>query len=154
MKKGACRNTIVFLFLIVCSSMAFAGNGNGKDKGKGKWKHEDGRTASVSARVDVFVDSDRDMIRHHYAPYRDADYRSLPPGLAKRGGDLPPGLEKHLRRNGHLPPGLEKKLYPLPIELEHRLPPLRPGLMRGMIGGSAVIIDKRTSLIIDVFAIF
>jgi hypothetical protein len=152
--KSACGKILILFVLMVCVSMAFAGHGNGREKGKEKLKHEDGRPASVRAHVDVFFDSDRDMIRHHYAAYRDADYRSLPPGLAKRGRDLPPGLEKHLRRNGHLPPGLEKKLYPLPVEIEHRLPPLRSGLIRGMIGGSAVIVDKKTSVIVDIFAIF
>jgi hypothetical protein len=79
---------------------------------------------------------------------------SLPPGLAKRRGDLPPGLEKQLVRKGHLPPGLEKKLYPFPVELEHRLPPLQPGLVRGMIGGSAVIFNGNTRVVLDVFKVF
>lgn len=35
--------------------------------------------------------------------------RNLPPGLAKRGGNLPPGLQRQLDRRGHLPPGLEKR---------------------------------------------
>ena len=78
----------------------------------------------------------------------------LPPGLAKRGGDLPPGLEKQLIRKGHLPPGLEKKLYPFPVELERRLPPLRPGLVRGIIGESAVILDNRTKVILDIFSVW
>ncbi|MGH8246109.1 MAG: hypothetical protein ACREUU_06730 [Gammaproteobacteria bacterium] len=33
----------------------------------------------------------------------------LPPGLAKRGGNLPPGLQRHIDRTGQLPPGLEKR---------------------------------------------
>jgi hypothetical protein len=56
-------------------------------------------------------------------------------------------------RNGHLPPGLEKKVHPFPVELERRLPPLGPGLMRGIIGGRAVIIDKNASIILDVFGV-
>jgi hypothetical protein len=36
----------------------------------------------------------------------------LPPGLAKRGGQLPPGLQKHLWKHGALPPGLQKKIGP------------------------------------------
>ncbi len=35
--------------------------------------------------------------------------RGLPPGLAKRNGNLPPGLERHIERTGELPPGLQKK---------------------------------------------
>lgn len=120
-------------------------------KAKGKREPSDGKGKQASVHVDVgiFVDNDRSVIRHHYLGSRG----TLPPGLAKRRGDLPPGLEKQLRRNGHLPPGLEKKMYPFPLELERRLPPLRPGLVRGIIGASAVIIDKKTSLIVDVFAL-
>lgn len=40
-------------------------------------------------------------------PYRN----NLPPGLAKRNGNLPPGLQRHIDRTGHLPPGLEKKRF-------------------------------------------
>jgi hypothetical protein len=76
---------------------------------------------------------------------------SLPPGLARRGGDLPPGLEKQLQRNGHLPPGLQKRLDPFPPELEHRLTPLPADYGRAFIDGRAVIYDKSTSLILDVF---
>ncbi len=147
--KTSCRKTVTcILFLILSLSVAFAGN-NGKGKGKGKdWKG-DSRGVSTHVDVNVFLTDHRDMIRHHYI----GDTESLPPGLAKRRGSLPPGLEKQLRRNGHLPPGLEKRIYPFPVEVERRLPPLRPGLMRGMIGGSAVILDKRTRVILDVFAI-
>jgi hypothetical protein len=149
--KTACRGAFVsILFLILSFSIALAGNnGKGKNKEKGKnWK-DDSKGVSTHVDVDVFLTNHRDLIRHHYID----DRRSLPPGLAKRRGDLPPGLEKQLRRNGHLPPGLEKKIYPFPVEVERRLPPLRPGLMRGMIGGSAVIVDKKTSVVLDVFAI-
>ena len=147
--KNAFKKTTIILVLLVSISIVLAGH---KDKANGK--HGDDESKSVIAHVDIFVGSERDMIRHHYAGYRSPDYRaSLPPGLAKRGGDLPPGLEKQLKRNGHLPPGLEKKLYPFPPELEHRLAPLRPGLTRGIIGGHAVLVDEKTSVIFDIFAI-
>jgi len=145
--KATCRKGLaVVLCLIVSLSVALAGP---KDKGKEKnFKHgSNGVQTQVS--VSVFVAKERDMIRRHYVTHT----ASLPPGLAKRGGDLPPGLEKQLRRNGHLPPGLEKKLHPFPSILEQRLPPLRPGLVRGIIGGSAVIIDRKTTLILDIFAV-
>lgn len=128
--------------------------GSAKDNGKGKGKHhdKDNRPAgAVNVDVDVFIGKHRELIRHQYMGY--SERGSLPPGLAKRGGDLPPGLQKQLRRNGHLPPGLEKKIYPFPAELERRLPPLRPGLIRGFIGGNAILMDKRTSVILDVFAV-
>ena len=75
----------------------------------------------------------------------------LPPGLAKRNGDLLPGLEKQLRRNGRLPPGLEKKMTPYPPEIHGRLSPLAPGLARGFISGRAVIYNPRTRVILDIY---
>jgi hypothetical protein len=142
---------IIYLLLLISIAPVSAKN-NGKEKGKGDKSHSDDKAtgASTHVSVDVFLGTDHDMIRTHYLP----NPGSLPPGLAKRRGDLPPGLEKQLVRKGHLPPGLEKKLYPFPVELEHRLPPLQPGLFRGMIGGSAVIYSGSTRLILDVFKVF
>ncbi len=96
-------------------------------------------------RVVVFRGADREIIYDHYRAYP----AGLPPGLAKRGGDLPPGLAKQLRRNGRLPPGLEKKLVPFPVELERRLPPLPPHHVRCFIGDRAIIYDQRTGGILD-----
>jgi hypothetical protein len=98
--------------------------------------------------VQLSFGRDRDVIREYF---RAVPAGNLPPGLAKRGGNLPPGLEKQLQRNGHLPPGLEKNLYPFPVELERRLPPLPPDYGRAFIGGHAVIYNKSTSVILDVF---
>jgi hypothetical protein len=128
-----------------------AGNREKEDKEKGKEAHDtaNGKDKDSRAAVNIFVQGDRDLIKRHFS----ANQGNLPPGLAKRGDDLPPGLEKQLQRNGHLPPGLEKKLNPFPAELERRLPPLREGLMRGVIGDSAIIMERKTSRILDVFGI-
>ncbi len=148
MKRTVKKTIPWMLCLLLSASIAFA-----KNHGKGKHEGRDEEAKSVGAhiQVDVFLGRQRDMIRQHYIG--NEGHESLPPGLAKRGGDLPPGLQKQLRRNGHLPPGLEKKLRPFPVDLERRLPPLRPGLIRGMIGGSAIIMDKKTSVILDIFAV-
>ncbi len=128
--------------IIACVALA-AGTPaiQGKDHGKGKGQSR--------VEVVVFQPASRQIIIDffHTPP------SGLPPGLAKRGGDLPPGLEKQLRRNGRLPPGLEKKLVAFPVELERRLPPLPAGYRRGMIGGRAVIFDPGR-LILDVFVAF
>ena len=147
--KTAAKRTILTMLALLLSASIVTAEGNGK--GKHKSKDNDTRSASVRVSADVFIGGHRDMIRQHYRGY--VDRGSLPPGLAKRGSDLPPGLQKQLQRNGHLPPGLEKRVYPFPVELERRLPPLRPGLIRGIIGGNAIIMDKRTSVILDVFAV-
>jgi len=145
--RTSAKNTLILILTLLISVSIVSAKNNGKGKGHDK----NSRSANTHVDVNVFIGEHRDMIRHHYMGY--ADRGSLPPGLAKRGGDLPPGLDKQLRRNGHLPPGLEKKLYPFPVELERRLPPLRPGLIRGFIGGNAIIMDKRTSVILDIFAV-
>ena len=102
--------------------------------------------------------------RQGYSKFRQADVQEiqryyhgrgsgLPPGLAKKDGDLPPGLAKKLRRNGRLPPGLQKRIEPFPVELERRLPPLRPGYYRGLLDGRAVICNERSGTIVDITVI-
>ena len=144
--------SLLALCAIASVAMALAipkDHGNGKGKGKKDYEEAPAAVENNSAGVSIFMESDRDMIKHHYM----SDRGNLPPGLAKRGGDLPPGLQKQLIRNGHLPPGLEKRMYPFPVELERRLPPLRPGLTHGFIGGNAVIQDSKTKVILDIFAV-
>ena len=77
---------------------------------------------------------DRDVIADYYGRRS-----GLPPGLAKRQGDLPPGLEKQLQRNGTLPPGLQKKLRPLPRDLERRLDRLPAGYRRGILDRHLIV---------------
>src|SRR5437870_2084325 len=98
-----------------------------------------------------FETHERDIITGYYAN----PSRGLPPGLAKRGGSLPPGLEKQLVRNGTLPPGLEKRLEPLPVELERQLPPLAAGCgcRRGVVGTNVLLIRTRDHFVLDVLHI-
>jgi hypothetical protein len=93
----------------------------------------------------VFTDRDRQLIHGYYS-----GGKGLPPGLAKRGGKLPPGLEKQLRKNGTLPPGLQKKVEPFPADLTRQLSPLPSGLSRVMVAGRAIIMD-RNHKILDLF---
>jgi Ni/Co efflux regulator RcnB len=122
------------------------------------------------ARGEDEGDDDRDRDEHHHHHHRRAmflghdrqaveayyfgkPYSGLPPGLARGGGNLPPGLEKHLERNGTLPPGLQKRLVPLPVVLERQLTVLPPdcGCQRGFVGSDLVIVNISTGLILDVF---
>jgi hypothetical protein len=137
-----------FLFAVLsmalltsCTALA-QGQGHGKGHGKDA---DDRNAASVHGSI-VFGPRDRDIIRDYY----NGRNSNLPPGLAKRGGNLPPGLQKQLDRNGTLPPGLQKRLTPFPADLERRLPRLPDIYRRGSIGGSVVIIDRRTQRIMDV----
>jgi hypothetical protein len=79
----------------------------------------------------------------------DNNLSGLPPGLAKRE-ELPPGLQRQLVRNGKLPPGLEQKIQPLPPVLIARLPPIPDNRTRVIIGGNVILLDKTTSVIVDI----
>jgi hypothetical protein len=129
------------LFAIVLAPALLA-QGKGKGKGKGK-----GSTAPSL----LFSESDRRLIGDWV---RRQPPGGLPPGLAKRGGALPPGLEKQLRRNGRLPPGLERggAWSPFPPDLLGVLPPIGPEYDRGFIGGRAAIVLKSARTIVDIFA--
>ena len=134
--------------LAVFAAVAMLGGAaQAQGKGKGHNKHgDDANDSAVSMHgAIIFSTHDRDIIRDYYR-----GDSGLPPGLAKRGGNLPPGLQKHLERDGTLPPGLQKKLTPFPDDLERRLPRLPDIYRRGSIGGSVVIIDRRTQRIMDV----
>ena len=120
----------------------------GKGNPAGKSGQKTGGEVQVKVGVRLFPGQNRDVIRQYISKLPSDD---LPPGLAKRGGSLPPGQAKQLRKNGKLPPGLQKRLHAFPIELEKRLPPLAPGLKRGFIEGRAVIYNEKTSVILDIF---
>lgn len=76
------------------------------------------------------------------------DGKSLPHGLAKRGGDLPPGLERHIEKYGTLPPGLQGRA--LPDDLERRLPKSRKGTKRVIIDDDVLLIEEATGLVLDI----
>ena len=98
-----------------------------------------------------FTDRDEDMIRGYFGSDRG---RHLPPGLAKRNGDLPPGLEKQLQRNGTLPPGLQRRAEPFPEDLDRRLEPLPRGYSRVILSGRAMILRDDDSAIMDMIFIY
>lgn len=133
--------------------LAFAALPVAAQQQKGKPKQAEsakGRErVEAQAGVTIFSGRDRDIIKDYFKKNK----AGLPPGLAKRGGNLPPGLEKQLRRKGHLPPGLEKNIVPFPAELERRLPRLGEGIGRGVIHGRGVIFSLETSEILDIFEI-
>ena len=130
------------------------GNGHGKQKHQDQTQRDDDdrddqqdhdRSRKVAVSI-VFSTRDREIIRDYYHGH----HSSLPPGLAKRDGNLPPGLQKHLERDGTLPPGLQKRLTPFPDDLERGLPRLPSIYRRGTIGVDVVILDRRTQRIVDI----
>jgi Ni/Co efflux regulator RcnB len=110
-------------------------HGHGKDKNKAESKHE----------FRHFNDH-RDALHNWYVSHRS----NLPRGLAKRD-ELPPGLENQLVANGTLPPGLRKKMRRCPADLVRLLPPPPPDCRHVLIGGSIVLLNRRSFLILDVF---
>jgi len=109
-----------------------------------EWSH----TAFPSDKRDrdggwVFGDRDRRVIRDYFHNR----YSNLPPGLAKRGGHLPPGLEKHLQRNGQLPPGLQKRVEPFPQDLVSQLPRIAERIRRVILGRRALMLDDHNTIL-------
>lgn len=90
----------------------------------------------------VFTDADRRLIRDYYR----VDYRSLPPGLAKKG-KVPPGHAYRLRRNQPLPPDAGWQY--LPYNVERRLSRLPDGYVRVIVGADVAIMNVRTRIIVD-----
>src|SRR5579875_77687 len=125
-------------FGYAATPVAWAGQGKSGEHGHG---HQ-GREGIT------FGPHEASIIRAYYGSH----LQGLPPGLAKRGGDLPPGLEKHLERDGTLPPGLQKRLTPLPFDLERQLPPLPRDCYcrRGVLGSNVLILNTRTGRIVDI----
>jgi len=135
-------STALLSILLLSGCPAFAqGNSQGHGHGKGHDKHRDDHDR------DDRYDHHREAIRGWYSEHES----HLPPGLAKRDR-LPPGLEKQLVRNGTLPPGLQKRFYPAPVELERQLPPPPPDCAHVLISGHIVLLNRKTNLIVDVFA--
>ena len=123
----------------------------GRGRGAAKQDRKDAGKASPPPAVRVapqyvFVPRDRDIIATYYRQRTSG----LPPGLAKRQGALPPGLEKQLRRNGTLPPGLQKQLQPFPSDLDRQLAPLPAGYRRMIVGTDVVVYRSTTQKIMDI----
>lgn len=120
--------------------------GNNQGRGNSKPTTGSGATTTVAGSINIEIGSrDRDTIQKYFV----ANPAGLPPGLAKRGGDLPPGLEKQLRRNGSLPPGLQKKLEPFPVALERQVMRLPSGYNWFVLGAHVLVMNKERTLIGD-----
>ncbi len=150
-KKWICGLLVAFLFL--SSGMALAqgrGHGRGHDKGEGEGEGE-GRGKGRGKDKKEFRYSRQN--RREFQSWYLGHQSNLPPGLAKKDR-LPPGLERQLRVRGTLPPGLEDRVHPLPEEWVRVLPPPPPDCEHVAIGGRIVLLNRRTSVIVDIFKLF
>jgi hypothetical protein len=105
--------------------------GHGKGHGHGHDKHE-------------WKESKHDDRRY----FRDQDYRYLRQ-YYDGPRDLPPGLRKKYYRTGMLPPGWRQRWRPMPVVVVQQLPPVPEYCERGYIDGYAVVVDRRTRVIVD-----
>jgi hypothetical protein len=148
--------TKIWLALIVIGLFAFPGNsafagspdkdhGDHHDDGHWRNKHRD-HDDDDDRRGYGFGDHDRNEIRGWYA----ANYRHLPPGLAKKDR-LPPGLERQLVIRGTFTPELQRVVYPVPVDLDRRLPPPPPDCDRVVVGAHIVLRNRNTNVIVDIF---
>lgn len=106
--------------------------------------------ARDTGREPYFLAEERRIIEQYYRRGKKGKAKGLPPGLAKRGDNLPPGLQKHLEKNGQLPPGLQKRLEPLPADLDRQLPRLPEYWERVIVERDVVLLDRRTNRILDI----
>ncbi len=148
---------VKFLAITLTLSLTISAAAQGKKPGAWEKSKEAAQDKQAGQDVDrdrrdrerrdpIFTDRDRDIIRDYYR----VNTSNLPPGLAKRGGKLPPGLQKQLEKNGQLPPGLQKRMTPFPADLERRLPRLPDIYQRGTIGSDVVIVDRKSQRVMDV----
>ncbi len=122
------------------------GNAGGKEKpaaaatknGSGADSAEDRLEEEVVDEVldGIFGEDDREIIER-YARTKGVATTSLPPGIAK-----------NVQRGKPLPPGIAKR--GLPTDLESRLPTLREGLERVIVGDDVTIIEEGTRIVVDV----
>lgn len=118
-----------------------------KEKDKSKEEKEADERERQAAQGRAFGKEHEKSIRGWFGSKK--NLKGLPPGLAKRE-ELPPGLQRQLERNGRLPYGLQKRLEPLPPALEARLPKVPDGVKRGVFNGNVIIVEERTSRILDI----
>jgi hypothetical protein len=114
-----------------------------------KWRDDSREENDEAYDALIFSDQDKWVISSYFK----SNYGNLPPGLASRGEDLPPGLEKHLHRDEPLPPSLEKRAEPLPAELNRQLPRLPFGYSRVVVSGRVMNLAD-DGQIVDVMFIY
>jgi len=134
----------VSIFLLTGSAALAQGNGNGHGKGHGKHNQDQDEDRGHG----YYHVHEQEVVRAWYVNHAS----NLPPGLAKKDR-LPPGLESQLVTRGTLPPGLQKRVVPVPVELERQLPPPPPDCAHVFIAGSLVLLNRRSNVVVDVFAV-
>lgn len=131
---------VVAAMAIATAGIGHAKNDNAKNKGN---KHKAQQTEErledeiIDEVLDgIFGENDREIIER-YVKDRGVKTKRLPPGIAK-----------NLERGKPLPPGIAKR--GLPTDLEGRLPKLRDGLERIIVGDDVTIVEEGTRIVVDI----
>ena len=105
----------------------------------------------------VMSEIERRLIRSYYdRQYNDWNNgggnrnKSIPPGIAKKGGWLPPGIAKQLARGNYMP--RDVVYYPLPYDLRNQLP-YRSGTDYYITDDKVLLVQIGTNLILDVLTV-
>lgn len=141
------------VFFGLAGTMAHAAQGNSQGHGKGHDK--DNRSEGDQDRDDrddhghrqyAYSKHDRDQVQDWYEHHRG----NLPPGLAKKDR-LPPGLEKKMVVHEVIPAEYRVYVHPAPVEIVRVLPPPPPDCEHVVVGGRIVLMNRKTSVVLDVF---
>jgi hypothetical protein len=101
-------------------------------------------------------------VRYDNWRFRGADRRLVsdyycgpagPPVFLRNPRPLPPGLRRKLYRQAVLPVGWQQHFVVLDPVLVRQFPPVPYGYQRGFIGGNLVLVNRNTSLVLDVMSI-
>lgn len=132
------------VMMLAVSAEGFAKND--KAKGQGQGNQQVHKSSQQQQRLEdevidevldgIFGENDRTIIRT-YVREKGIGTKSLPPGIAK-----------NVARGKPLPPGIAKR--GLPADLEGRLPRLREGLKRIIVGDDVTIIEEGTRIVVDI----
>lgn len=92
----------------------------------------------------VFTAAERRIIADYFGPSAGGK-KQTKEGQQKA---LPPGIAKNLARGKPMPPGIAKRS--LPGDLSGRLPPVRSGFERVIVGADVLLVEIATNVIYDV----
>ena len=144
----------IVIFALAGTVAHAQGNSNGHGKGHDKDKHSDSDRDDRDDRGDrndrhyvySYSQHDRDEMHDWYDHHRS----NLPPGLAKKDR-LPPGLEKKMVIHEVIPAEYRVYVHPAPVEIVRVLPPPPPDCEHVVVGGHIVLMNRKTSVVLDIF---
>ncbi len=130
---------------VASSAEGLAKNDKSKDNGQGKSQIQKNSQQQQQRLEDEVIDEVLDGI------FGENDKTVIEQYVREKGigtKSLPPGIAKNVQRGKPLPPGIAKR--GLPSDLEGRLPKLREGLQRIIVGDDVTIIEEGTRVVVDI----